>query len=558
MTTAPRVPAETTLVAAAIGVFFLLQLHLAFVWNINWDEFYFLSHICSYQAGRLDSSFQTFHVHIFGWLAALPLSEPDQIIAGRVVLLFAEAATAWCIFRIAEALSCKRHALFALFAYLASGYVIGNGASFRTDPIATFMLMASLALLFTMPARWFIAALAGMLAGIGLLVTVKGVFYIPAFVAALIHVARKQTGFFPAIKSFTIAGVGLALTFGIGMTLHAAAVSQAAAVVANASALQVQASSALTKTVLSQHLFPRADYILRWLGAGIVPVALLLLCLIVATRKQVAGRSGNALVCLLLAAPLLSLVFYRNAFPYFFPFILAPVAPVIALASQRLDRAIWRHAALAPMFAGMVLQYAKLLPHDQQAQRQVIAAVHQIFPEPVAYIDRNGMVPSFPKVGFFMSTWGMEHAKAAGAPLLSPIIAQQQPPLLIANSPVLTQALQPSSNYAGQRLHPEDEKSLRENFVHYWGPIWLAGKAFAGTGEEQEFQLPAARRYVVKCVAASIVLNGRDVACGSAVLVATGKNVLRADKGVPVDLVATNSLPIQKEPFSNRPIYFGF
>lgn len=499
-----RAPSETTLVAAAIGLFFLLQLHLAFVFNINWDEFFFLSHVYSYQAGRLDSSFQTFHVHLFGWLTALPLSEPDQIVAARLVMIVAEAGTAWCIFHIAGMFGSKQHALFALFAYLASTYVLGHGASFRTDPIAAFLLMASLALLFATPAKWPAAALAGVLAGLGLLITVKGVFYFPAFLAALIFAAQSRAKFAATIRYFAVAGVSLALVYGAGMMAHIAQVSPAAGGTTGTAALQAQASSALTKTVLSQMLFPRIDYILRWLLASIVPAALLLFGLAIALSKLLAERFRPALVVLLLAAPLLSLVIYRNAFPYFFPFILAPAVPAIALASQRLDRPIWRNAALTGLFAGMAMQYAQLLPRDQLAQRQVIAAVHEIFPAPVNYIDRNGMLPSFPKTGFFMSSWGMELVSAAGSPALAPVIAQQRPPLVIANSPVLLKALDPSFVYSGPRLHPDDERALREHYVHYWGPIWLAGK--------------------------------------------DGK----------FDLGPGHRLPSPVKPFTNRPIYFGF
>ena len=50
----------------------------------------------------------------------------------------------------------------------------GHGVSFRTDPLAAFMVMMSLALLFG-ARSWFAMAAAGILAAIGLLVTVKAV-----------------------------------------------------------------------------------------------------------------------------------------------------------------------------------------------------------------------------------------------------------------------------------------------------------------------------------------------------------------------------------------------
>ena len=62
----------------------------------------------------------------------------------------------------------------------------------------------------------------------------------------------------------------------------------------------------------------------------------------------------------------------------------------------------------------------------------MLAAVHATFPEPVPYIGGYGVVASFPRQGFFMSSWGVEDYHRARVPIFADIVARTQPPLLLA------------------------------------------------------------------------------------------------------------------------------
>ena len=108
------------------------------------------------------------------------------------------------------------------------------------------------------------------------------------------------------------------------------------------------------------------------------------------------------------------------------------------------------------------------------AQRTVIHAIHEIFPRPVPYIDRNGMIASFPKVGFFMSTWGMQGYRDKERPVFADLLRIRKPHFVLANVPALVSALAGTS--AGGPLHPDDMEVLRKHFVPYWGPVYVAGK----------------------------------------------------------------------------------
>jgi hypothetical protein len=78
---------------AAIALCVALQAWLAVVMEINWDEFFYLSHIYAYQRGEFGGALQRFHVHLLGWLTSIPGNEIDQIVVGRFVMLLCEAGT---------------------------------------------------------------------------------------------------------------------------------------------------------------------------------------------------------------------------------------------------------------------------------------------------------------------------------------------------------------------------------------------------------------------------------------------------------------------------------
>ena len=89
------------------------------------------------------------------------------------------------------------------------------------------------------------------------------------------------------------------------------------------------------------------------------------------------------------------------------------------------------------LFAAKFVASAERLAGDRIAhQRAIVAAVHQVFPGPVPYLDHSGMIGSFPKANGFMSSWGVSSYAAAGVPFM-PAALERRPPLLLVNWPVL-------------------------------------------------------------------------------------------------------------------------
>jgi hypothetical protein len=135
---------------------------------------------------------------------------------------------------------------------------------------------------------------------------------------------------------------------------------------------------------------------------------------------------------------------------------------------------------VVPVFINFMVYYSKVKPEQLTAQKELIDRVHEMFPTPVPYVDGCSVVSSFPKVGFFMSTWGMENYLHSGKPIMRYLVSTRQPLFLLANLPSLDFSLPRENpftevNYA---LLEEDWQVLNSNFIPHWGLIYVAGKQF--------------------------------------------------------------------------------
>lgn len=514
-------------VPGAIALFFVLQITLAVCQNINWDEYLFLSWIHAFADGRLTEPFQTFHVQLLRWLAGLPTAEADQVVAGRLLMVLCEAGSLICLYRLARAFVSVEHALVAVLCWCSAGFALAHGAAFRADPLAGFFAMVALTILTRARPHAANAGVAGIIYALGLLVTVKAAFFLPAFLGALVWRAT-DLGTGNAIRYFALAGITGLVGYATLWQFHAASLVQvvpAASVAAHGPDYFDKAWDAFNTVILSQSFLPRAAFVVNWLGLSVLALAL---CLggLYDFRKGEAPNSAapSALAMLLFAAPLATLLFYRNAFPYFFPFILLPAALAGALGSSRLKPGPLRVAVVAGMIVTMLLQVPPSLSKGQSAQRETARMVHRLFPEPVEYIDRSSMIPSFPKIGLFMSTWGMESYLAGPGDAFVSAVAKHQPPLLLLNSPILQEAVDPGglplecgSSTVG--LRPRDEAVLRENYIAHWGPVWVAGKTLSFNSGT--FEILIAGPYTLEC-RGNRTIDGRTRTCGSVTTFARG------------------------------------
>lgn len=539
---------------------FALKFHLLFLQNINWDEFLYLARVHDALRGDLSGVLQSGHVHAFVWLPWVPDSEVDQIIAARVVMFALQIGTCGFIFGIARKLfDSPAAAVLGIFAYLSFAYIVDHGTAFRADPIAVFLLMGALWLLVRDRGGWFEIVSAGVLTALAGLVTIKSVFYAPTLALAILCLRGDANTRQRLSELFTFAATALTV-FVILYFAHRHSLDAAQ----NYSATDM-VSRSTDKAILFDRFFPRKPYLSSTLRHDSLAWIMLLTGFIVAAgvamirknARRAAGLAG-------LALPLVTLVFYRNAFPYYYVFVLAApvvlVTGLIVLTSAR-PLAWYFQAAgisLIALLALNMFDHYSLHNIDRiVAQRQLIETVHRMFPQPVPYIDRSSIISSFPKAGFFMSTWGMENYRVSGRPVMRTLLMQQKPPFLITNH----QALMLDRKYQANpyALLPEDFEVLRDNFVPHWGEIWVAGKHLdlAKADTEYLFEILVPGTYTVESEVALVIdgigrMPGAHVELGPGFHSASSRQPLKATLRWGTDLYRPGFAP------ASDPIFIGF
>ncbi len=441
--------------------------------NVNWDEFFFLSHVYALERGELGLFLQGAYTHAFRWITGTGGHEVDQIVRLRLVMCALLVVSAASLYALARLWTSRAAALVAVLAFLASWPVLRHGASFRADALILPLTLA--AFFFTLrEARgsWRNAAIAGCCLGVAFVVTVKSVLLLPALaIAAVLPDARRNgasaTGIAATVRRLALIACIAAAVAAALLALHSTAV------VAASEPAGSFASRALTATIFEVPFAPRRDFLFRlvaedpifWIGA--------LAGLLVAARLRAWSAAALTLA-------LLPLLFYRNAFPYYYPIMMAPVATLFAVASDwllhcRPDRA--RRTAIAALAIAIVALMSgaydsimRLRFDGQSDQRAIVAAVHRIFPEPVPYLDHGGMIASFPKANFFMSTWGVDAYLRADRDFMPDALAGRCPPLLLIDHPVLTRG-----TLSYRQLRETDRQLLETRYVEYWGPVRVAG-----------------------------------------------------------------------------------
>ncbi|TIT88088.1 MAG: hypothetical protein E5W41_04415, partial [Mesorhizobium sp.] len=206
------------------------------------------------------------------------------------------------------------------------------------------------------------------------------------------------------LRNMAVALVIAATAF-VGLFLcHSASLAQAVSQAGNT------LTSVYNKQLVDSSLFYGARFLAYSLAVNALQWSVICVGMGLAVARTI-NNSGaerlRALTILSFASPLLCIAFYRNSFPYFYVFMMAPVAMVGALAADKLSSLSKISGAIPVIFVALAVGHAiPEFQRDQSAQRSLISAVHQIFPNPVPYIAQTGMVASYPHAGFLMSTWG--------------------------------------------------------------------------------------------------------------------------------------------------------
>jgi hypothetical protein len=530
--------------AALLLLTLLLRYLLVDLTQINWDEFNFLRSVYVTASGEQTKVLQTAHGHLFSWLPWLGGNEVDRIVVGRRVMFALAAVTAVAMALVGKRLIGGSAGLFAAFVYGAFAYVLHHGTAFRYDPLLVACYLGGAAALLATGRPRLTGAVAGLLGAAALIISIKSVFLlIPlgALAALPLLDAAGRRRDLERLASFVATGV---LSTGVFYVLHRLSLAELG------NTATAAAATAADRVINFDDPLKRVGYLvasLRWepFKWVLILVGLVLAGGDLAHRSDRADRV-RALQLLALATPLLTIYFYRNSYPYFYVTILPGACLLAGCVWRRLE--LWRSrpilaAALALVVALPVARsawrwYAHNSDDATSDQRGLLQTVHAMFPEPVPYIDRCGMVSSFEKVGPFMSTWGMSAYRRGRANLFPQLLREKQPRFVLANSPALDLSRAVRHIPRGYRWRPGDYQQLRENFVHFWGPIWLAGKSVTlERGERAEIEIYVPGTYTLESKQ-PVEIDGALLEPGGAIELPEGTHVLAAVDGTkqPVTL----------------------
>jgi hypothetical protein len=483
------------------------KIFLAWRININWDEFWYLSFVHSLKREELTLVLQGAYTHLFTWLPLVATNEADQVVAARLVMVALLGLTAWFIWLLGRRWLDGFAAAVPPFVYLSLVPVTVHGGSFRADSMLAPLLMGAMVLLARERRSRRDEVLAGALIGLGGAVTVKILLFAPMVLLFLVTgPAPRHTGAglepegqrLRWIATVGLAAAGVAI---VTIALHAFMISGFVSSVPTAvpaESVATFATRAAFTTILNSPLFALARVLETYVFWQPLPWLLMATGLVTALVNRQYQLAT-------LAFALLPIAIYRNSYPYFYVVMMAPASVTAGFAVKAITdylggdtRKKARNAFLVALALGLghqcLAHIGRLSQDDQAIQRQLIAGLHSIFPEPVNYIDRCGMIGSFRKVNFFMSTWGLAAYRAKGEPVMERILREANPAFVIMNTP----ALQTGRPRVNGLLEP-DRKLLDRYYPRYWGPIRVAGgMALLGKDETGSIEVPFPDRYRVE------------------------------------------------------------
>lgn len=534
----------------AMVILLIAQATMVFTRAINWDEFFYYSQVHQYLRGEPLAPLQTIHVHLFAWLSTVQSNPVDAIVVARIFMLGCEIVTIGSIVLIGERFADRTTGAIAGLCYLSAGFVLQHGFSFRVDPPTTALLMVSLALL----ARSRLGAVAiGLFAvcvAMAGMFTIKIVLFAPAF-AGLAWWRWCEDGRSRAMALRLLAcGVCTLLLFAAFYFGHSAALA------ANVSSAEVSGRGKTVVQSAGEAVFflglpPYLQMMQKAVSITLAFTALIVLAPFVIWRARIDSGSKVALTGLWL--PILTLFFYRNTAPYYYAFMLAPVAAGCVLAIARVERRV------APAFITLSLALLALpvvLGEDRHTianQRIVVGEASRMFAWPTAYFDHNGALAGHVKANGFMTPWGLEGYRDKGQSMFRLIMQRQTVPLLFENDLLLAALLR--GERGADELFPDDSQVLRDNYVRVWGPVWLAGKDIpAGSERVSEILVPG--RFRVE--GGPVAVGGKVLEPGDTVALPRG-NVTLSNPGTGASrLVWADVDRMPQQPAPEGRIWIGF
>ena len=493
---------------------------------VKGDEYIFLSNIHRAVNGEELGLLQTAYVHIFRWLPFIGQDEIEQNTIGRVIFVGVWAASLLLLHRLGRRLLDPLGALTSVVLFAVFSLSLVHAVTFRADVLLLPVLL-SVALLLLNPTVGRVAG-AGALAGVAMALTIKTVLWAPAFLGVLANgLWNCQARLRPILAgattgSGTLAGILLAHRWLISTETGSSPGVSLDGLAATGSYMFFDGLFPHSDVLLTALLLNPATWILITIGFGLALADL---------RAPQSRR--NSLLLLFLASPLLALTFYTNAFPYAYLTLIPTACLLAGKAFSRLTgtaeglKGVTALVCLGSSAVPMILFVWEMRVDHSQDQRQILSTVHELFKEPVPYIDAGGMVASFPRRMPIITRAALTPYRRAGVPAVTNYIHESKPPLLIVNSPSLDVWNDLERPDPGVRLLPRDEDAIRATYAHYWDQIYLAGRQWRDLrpGERRSFETVIAGKHTL-LASGPVIVDGQTIAPGGTIALTSGPHYL--------------------------------
>ncbi len=309
----------------------ILLLKVLLVWrlNVNWDEFFFLSHVHDLARGDLALVFQSLGHHLFRWLVTLGGDEMREIVAGRLMMTFLLGITILLTWKLASPVDfalCRS----ACCTDVCSHVVDTQAWRLVSSRLPSDSAGAACAARVHTPSKGARKDItAGALLGLAMAVTIKAALAAPIFMALVFF--REPGSALPGYSQLRTAIARLG-RFGLAAGVITAVITGAHWGLSLTSAPRETAGgfalrSART-TLIDVSFIPQAGFLweslvsdaLAWILIGVG------IALAVVHKRRLVLAFGLALVPIL----------YPQCFPYYYPVMFAPACVLAAIAFDAL------------------------------------------------------------------------------------------------------------------------------------------------------------------------------------------------------------------------------
>lgn len=534
------------LMLAALTIVIGMQIELAFTKSINWDEFFHFSQVHRHLQGRPTQWLQLPFVWLFSWVPSLSGDIISHIQLIRALLLPFELVTIGAIIASSRHLAGREEALLCALLYVTGGYVFLHAFALRADMIAAALLTTALWIGICRPLRALEIASAAALLLLAFLATIKTVLYAPAFFGVAWFRLQKRS------HRVALAVAGVLALAAAAVLLWAAPHLPRTGMFSGIRDIGWLGREAVAR-MFSAGLFPQP----QWLGGQILRAPLLtaaiVLALLTFLRREL--PTAERVLGLSLLLPLCSVAFYRNAYPYYFVFILPPAMIAVAMTIRPI---VQRYGVISPAMLLLAIAVTLSILENREVidrQRTFQAGVREIFPTPVTYIDDCGVLSNFPRaINHYASGWALSSYRRASIPTYSMAMEAEPVPLFLADDG-------PVGSVCFDILHRgalfyTDYKSIKDNYVQHWGKVFVAGKHIEAGEQEVSFKIAVPGTYTVE--GGPVVIDRISYSAGNVVELARGEHTASGNRPVEVTLRWGDHLPRPAYTWPHEPLFTEF